>query len=34
VTLNAGANVIRIGNDGSGAPDLDRISLGDRSGQK
>jgi hypothetical protein len=34
VTLNAGANVIRIGNDGSGAPDLDRISLGDQSGQK
>ncbi|WP_329054476.1 alpha-L-fucosidase [Amycolatopsis sp. NBC_01488] len=28
VTLNAGANVIRIGNDRDGAPDLDRISLG------
>ncbi|WIY05143.1 alpha-L-fucosidase [Amycolatopsis mongoliensis] len=28
VTLNAGANVIRIGNARSGAPDLDRISLG------
>ncbi|GLY35625.1 alpha-L-fucosidase [Amycolatopsis sp. NBRC 101858] len=28
VTLNAGANTIRIGNDRSGAPDLDRISLG------
>ncbi|WP_081655726.1 CBM35 domain-containing protein [Amycolatopsis vancoresmycina] len=28
VTLTAGANTIRIGNDRSGAPDLDRISLG------
>jgi hypothetical protein len=28
VTLTAGANTIRIGNDHSGAPDLDRISLG------
>jgi hypothetical protein len=28
VTLTAGANTIRIGNDRAGAPDLDRISLG------
>ncbi|MEV7037365.1 alpha-L-fucosidase [Amycolatopsis sp. NPDC051061] len=28
VTLNAGANTIRIGNDRAGAPDLDRISVG------
>ncbi|WP_290059771.1 alpha-L-fucosidase [Amycolatopsis solani] len=28
VTLTAGANAIRIGNDRAGAPDLDRISLG------
>jgi hypothetical protein len=28
VTLNAGANTIRIGNHRAGAPDLDRISLG------
>ncbi|MFC0108026.1 alpha-L-fucosidase [Kibdelosporangium aridum] len=28
VTLNAGANTIKFFNDGSGAPDLDRISLG------
>lgn len=28
VTLTAGANAFRIGNDLAGAPDLDRISLG------
>ncbi len=28
VTLNAGANTIKLGNDNEGAPDLDRISLG------
>jgi len=28
VNLSAGPNTIRVGNDGSGAPDLDRISVG------
>ncbi|MGW6445862.1 alpha-L-fucosidase [Lentzea sp. NPDC055074] len=28
VTLNAGANTVRFGNDTSGAPDLDRIAVG------
>jgi hypothetical protein len=27
VTLNAGANTIRFGNDTAGAPDLDQIAL-------
>ena len=28
VTLNAGANTIRFGNDSAGAPDLDQIAIG------